>query len=507
MRFLGPTQWAFGLLAAAGVGSAAAQDAVGLRSSLSDDGIYTLSSPTPIAPLPRPLARSVQRDAAAEEAADSNTDGDPDDPSVDGDADRTDGNTASSANAQPAQLLDSRTEPEDQAVLPVRRRPQTPIEDNPFEPLGVRAGAFLLFPSLQIGGIYTDNVAQIAHDPQDDIGLRLVPELRIQSDWVRHEFSLTANSELIFFADDSAFDETNASVNAALRLDVRHTTTANIAADYLLTETSAADSEVPDTATGRRTEHSYGFSAGVTHSIGRLSTTFTAGLRHRLFEDVDLLGGGVEDNSDRNYIEPSVSLRVAYETSPAIRPFIEAGYRPRIHEQSRDRFNLRRDSHGGFLRTGLGLELSPIWAGNVAVRYDIRDFEDDDLKTIHAFGLDGELTWRPTRLTSVQWTATTAIDESAQTDVSGARRYEGTVAVNHALRENVTIGATAGIEFTDFIGSSQEELELTGGLSLSYIVRRELELLAGYTITGFESTLPGADYIENQVTAGFRFRL
>jgi hypothetical protein len=513
MRFGRTTSWALGLLVAtAGTGETHAQDATGLRSSLPTEGIYTLSSPVPIAPPSRPLQRPAQRNERTDDALSDTPDTerrDNDDlEQEDADAQDRDQETDTAQDTPAAQPFTGLTTTDDQAVQPVPQQPQQrQVDDKPFEPLGVRAGAFLLFPSLEIGGVYTDNVAQVAHDPQDDIGLRLVPALRVQSDWVRHEFNFNGSGDLIFYADNNNFDHTTATVNGTLRLDVRSTTTAQIDADYLLTETSSSDSEVPDAAIGRRVEHSTGGSLALTHNWNRLSATLTSGARYRMFEDVELAGGGVEDNSDRNYIEPSVALRVGYDTSPAIQPFVEVGYQPRIHDETVDRAGLRRSSHGGFARIGVALNPSPIWAGNVAVRYDVRDFDDASLETIHSLGLDADLTWRPSALTSIVWTATTGIDESAQAGVSGSRRHEGTVAVSHALRENLILGATAGIEFTDFVGSSQEELELTGGLSVSYIIRRELELLAGYTITGFESTVPGADYIENQVTAGFRFRL
>ncbi len=380
-------------------------------------------------------------------------------------------------------------------------------ETDPYAPLGLRAGAFNLFPTLGLSAVYTDNVAQTAQGEMDDVGLRLTPGLRLESNWVRHSFTLNASGTALFYADNSAFDQTTANAAAALRLDVRRTTTANFTADYQLTETSAADREVPDAATGRRRDMQFGGTAGLSHRFNRLTVTGTAGLRYAMFDDVELAGGGVEDNSDRDYLEPSVSLRLGYETSPAVQPFVEVGYRPRIHSRRRDRDGLRRSSHGGFVRAGADLNLSPIWSGNVGVRYDVRAFEEPGLETIHAFGGDANLTWRPTRLTDVVFTAGSTIDESTGAGVSGSRTLTGGIAISHAFRQNLRGGASAGVEFRNFIVAADEELTLTGGLSLSYLISREIEVLANYDVTGFESTVPGADYIENQISAGFNFRL
>ena len=475
-------------LVMAGLGSlpAMSQDALDLRDSLSDgDGVFTESVSSPA-----PRRSAPSRDASASRPQQVDTSDDTAD--VPGDTFELRG-------------ADDLGDPPDAAVAP--RRAVRGIEAEPYAPLGLRAGAFMLFPSLGISGTYSDNVGQVSHAPRDDAGLRLTPALRVESNWVRHRLTFDGSGDLVFYKRQRDFDETTANATANLRLDVRRTTTAEFIADYRLSETSASDSEVPDAAVGRRQDQEFGISGALTHRFNRLSATATVGARALVFDDVELAGGGRENNSDRDYIEPSVALRLGYETSPAIQPFIEAGYRPRVHRRARDRSGQRRNSHGGFLRAGIDLNLSPVWSGNVAARYDVRVFDDRRLDSVHAVGVDANVTWQPTRLTRVVFTAASGIDESASSGVSGSRTYQGSIAVSHNLRENIVIGATGGIDFSDFIGASDEELLLSGGLSASYRIAREIELLASYEIRGFESTQPGSDYIENQISAGFRFRL
>ena len=507
MRQYFAARWALGLLVASGAASGlSAQQAPDLRDSVASNTDAAtddlLINEVPVFQLPPddapPIAQPGQDNLTT-----SRTENDPlASPSIESQDQQED--TSLTGQAIQDNQLDEQTLASTQ---PATRQGRRRRELDPFAQLGLKAGAFLLFPSLQIGGIYTDNVEQSAGDRQDDFGLRLAPELRIQSDWIRHQFTFNAAGEFVFYKQNSDFDEQTLSANSNFRLDIRRTTTAQFITDYRLVETSSSDSEVPDTAVGRRQEHEFGFSAALTHTMNRLSATVTTGLRYLLFDDVDLSGGGTEDNADRNYFEPSVSLRLGYETSPAIQPFIEAGYQPRLHQRSVDRSGLRRDSHGGFVLAGIDLRLSPIWAGNIGVRYDVRAYDDATLQTVHGVGLDADLTWAPTALTSIIWTASSNIGESATSGVSGSRTHTGTVAVNHALRENLSIGSNASISYTDFISSSSEELSMSAGLSLSYLIRREIELLAAYEISGMQSTEPGADFIENQITAGFRFRM
>lgn len=376
-----------------------------------------------------------------------------------------------------------------------------------YDPLGLRLGAFRAYPAVEVTGVVTDNVQQSASGRQADIGLRIAPELRLQSDWVRHSASLDANSELIFYADDADFNERSANVTGNLLLDVRRSTTWETTGTYGLTQTSPSSSEVPNSASGRRTDQNFAFTTRLSHRMGRLVGRISAGLRYLLFDDVSLTGGGREDNSDRNYLEPSAELRLSYEHTPAIRPFAEIRYRPRIHDRTVDRSGLRRDSHGGTVSAGVEFDLSQIWSGEVALRYDIRVFEDATLDTVHSAGVDANVVWRPSRLTTVRMTASSELDESASAGISAVRNYAGTLAIEHALRENVVISGTGGLAFNDRVGSRQDELTIDAGVGVSYLLSREAEVLARYGFSRFETFESDDDYIENQFTAGFRFKL
>ncbi len=67
------------------------------------------------------------------------------------------------------------------------RRARASVED-PYAPLGLRAGSFTVTPSIEIRGGHT------ASDPGEDSDfLRLQPDVAIVSDWSRHELSARAS--------------------------------------------------------------------------------------------------------------------------------------------------------------------------------------------------------------------------------------------------------------------------------------------------------------------------
>jgi hypothetical protein len=396
------------------------------------------------------------------------------------------------------------SEPEEQAA-PVRLKSRPP-DENPYEQQGMRAGALIVYPTLGIGGVVTDNVGGDNTHRKSDIGVNLKPSLRIVSDWVRHEYEFNGSGDFDFYANESDNDQMEANVLSRLRVDVRRGTTLTLQSGYILSQDGNEDSDVPDTAIGDRTDHRFDTSAALAHKLGRVEARLTGGAAIQLYEDVDLQGGGKEDNSDRNYVEPSVALRLGYEISPALRPFVEASYEPRRHFETPDRNGLDRDSDGLELRAGVAFEPSPIWSGELALEYLLREYDDPTLDSIDAFGLSGNIVWQPSELTTVTFTADTSLDETSDPSSSGSRNYTGRVDVAHDLRDYLTIKGGTGIEYEDFQGTDETELILRARTGMIWRLNNWLAWTLDYDFIYSDSSLPATDYYENRVTAGIELR-
>ena len=61
-----------------------------------------------------------------------------------------------------------------------------PHDLDPFAPLGIRLGSFLLFPELDFGADLTNNVLDTKFDTKTDWGPEIKPRVRLDSDWGRH---------------------------------------------------------------------------------------------------------------------------------------------------------------------------------------------------------------------------------------------------------------------------------------------------------------------------------
>ena len=378
-------------------------------------------------------------------------------------------------------------------------------EADPLAPLGIRRGGFVLLPELEVGGVYSSNVAATVQNRRDDIGMRLAPKIALRSDWERHALAFEGQGEFVFWGEEDNQNINNGSAAVSGRIDIRSTTTLDWSGGVGWSQTTVSDVEVPDTALTPRNDTAYNVLARLTHVMGRIVTQTTAAATWFNFGNLDLSGLGIEDNEDRDYVAPSIGLRVGYQMSEAVQPFVEVTWSPRLHNVSVDRNGLNRDSQGVVIRPGITFNDGSIWSGEVAARYEYRDYEDTLLASQSALGMDANVSWNPTELTTVQFTAASQIEESSDPLVSGATNYSAGVLVTHQMLENVALEAGLSMGYTDYDDVASEK-GFGATLGGAYAISREIEFTAGYE---YSTSKPdgGASTSEHRVSSGLRFRL
>lgn len=374
------------------------------------------------------------------------------------------------------------------------------VEEDAYGPVGIGMGSLRLYPSITVGGIATSNLGRKSAGRKADVGLALKPGLRIESDWVRHSYTSDTRGDFAFYSANSDLDSGDFSTAHDLRLDVRRGTTLDVAARYALSQSGLEDSNVPETAVGYQTEHTWAASASLSHDFGPLQGRLRTGATWRRFEDVKLSGGGSQDNSDRDYVEPSVSLRASYTDPPLFKPFVEVGYAPRYHRQEVDRNGLRRDSHGLTAAVGVSIDEGPIWSGEAALTYLHRNYADPDLESNGAFGLNGNLTWSPAELTRIVASAETSIGETTSATSSGSRDWSFNVEGSQALRDNLDLTAGAGVELSKSDGGT--DVTYDANLGLSWKMNPALSWTAAYDVVWLDAAEKARNYTEHRVTVG-----
>ena len=398
--------------------------------------------------------------------------------------------------AQPATAVVMPPLPEE----PLRRKPQRRIVDLD-KATGFDDGAFQIKPSLEMGTVMTNNINLSSTNHQSDIGLRLKPSLAFQSQWSRHSWRGSASAEWLHYLATPSASTVTGTAETAFRLDIRRNTFADFTTNANVTASTAGASEVPNSAVGTRQDWNLGTTAAINHDFGPMQGRLKFGIMRQAFGNVALSGGGTENNTDRNYIEPSMSLRGTWGSPAArLKPYVELTYDPRFHDQTVDRNGQKRNSQGVGAALGVTLQDGPIWTGDFSANFIARSYDDPALKTAMAVGLIGSLTWSPTPLWNVVASSGVGLAESEVASVSATPSWNAGLNASYAMRDNITLHTGGSATFTN--RTSGIDTTLVANAGADWQLNPYLSLSGTLQSTWFNAATATSNYNEHRAMLG-----
>lgn len=401
------------------------------------------------------------------------------------------------------------------APLPVTAQddepdPNVPVQNRPrpeYDPLGIRARSFFIFPSITVEGGYDDNVFATDNGEEDDFFTTVTPGIDIRSDWSRHQLGLNLGGELRRYLDNDEQNYEDAFADLTGRLDItRDDALSGIIGARRLHE----DASSPDSVDGdgidvtEYTEYETGLS--YRHDFARFYTQIGGDLLRQDFEDHN---GINEDDRDRNQYRGRV--RVGLEVSPRIETFVEGIADARRYDEQPNDQGVDRNSEGYAARAGVDVDITSILFGEFALGYGYRTYSDSDLDSFGGLSADGAITWNVTDLTSLIFTAEADTRETTVTfeddEASGNRRYTAGVEVWHELLRNVLLNGNAAYIRDDFEGTSRTDDSLAAGAGVTYLLNRRLSLDGTYEFDTRTSDDNDEEYIRNIFRVGLTAQL
>ena len=391
---------------------------------------------------------------------------------------------------------------EDIDPLLTDRRPERLFRLEPYDPIGIKIGSFVLFPEAEIAGIATSNV-QSTSGGNSDVGLGLQSKARLVSNWSRHAVELRGTTVNTYYDEYSSEDDRDWSAEARGRLDIAQRTNIQglVGHDFGQESRSDIDAVVvgprPNVATDRA-------AAAFNHRFNRVTVQLRGALTDTKYSDTGGATGSL-DYRDSNVTEEAV--RLSYELKPTLAVFTETALNQRDYDGVSPEDGLTRNSKGERYRLGLDLGgTSPIWRGEVSIGYGNQKSKATELGDVDAFLVDANLTWRPTEITALLFTAKTDIDTTTTEGSPGVISRQAGVEVRHAFRRYVV--ASAGLTYTDYDYThvSLHERDLETSVGAEYYASPELMLFTRYLHVDFNSNLPEGDYNEDEIRVGARLR-
>jgi hypothetical protein len=345
---------------------------------------------------------------------------------------------------------------------------------------GIRAGTFLVYPTLTTSILYDSNVFATP-DGQSDGVFVVRPELAVRSDWTRHKLDMYANLDARKFFRFEDEDKVSGSVGFDGRVDVRSDIAIDTRASFahITEERGTGDSFDPN---DDLLEYD-NLRAGVTVRKGfnRLYTALSYDYLNQDYKDTNF------DQDFRDNDKHVLRGRVGYRISPLTSVFVE----PSVNW--RDYRDETLDSDGWRAVAGLAFEPTRLMKGEVFAGYLSQDYDSyDDIETV-TFG--GHLEWYVTPLMTISF------DANRETDSTfGSSRLESyfSARADYELRRNVILSGLVGYENAEYEDVDRNDDTVTAAAIVKYLVNPWLSVGAEYRYKTFESDVV-SDYDRHRV--------
>lgn len=383
-------------------------------------------------------------------------------------------------------------------ITPRRRE-----DGNPFAPLGIRVGSFVLRPSIEQGVTVTSN-ADYSVEGTSAVLSETTLRLNAISDWTQHSAMFDAYGTFRETLSGFELSELRAGALGTLDVDITEELRGRATFGYERAPESASSPVSIEGTAEEPIRQTLVGSLGLEKDVGKARFGITGRVEYDSYGDADLSNGTVLSQKDRNSTLATVTLRGGYEISPALTPFVEIEAGHRFYQQEVDTAGFRRSSDRLGARAGVELDLSEKLTGEVSAGWLREEFEDDRLAPIEGPTLGALLSWSPERATKVDVSATTTVEGTTTPDESGSILHSGKIIVERQIRSNLTANAEVGAGYRDYIGEDAHDILFNAQLGSTWWLNRYVGLTGRLRYESQSSSIEGRNYDAKSVFLGFK---
>jgi len=417
------------------------------------------------------------------------------------------GNPAAAPSGKvPAPVGAGRPNAKEGIAGPNVRLPRKPVvEEDPFAPVGIRAGAFLLRPALELTTGYDSDPARSSGGRGSSLVI-VAPELKVNSDWERHELTANLRGSYADYPSVPYADRPFVDARIDGRIDASRDIRIDLETRYVLSTENPGSPNLQAGLAKLPISTDVGATAGIDRRFNRLDVSLKGTLDRFDYQNSLLVDGTSASNKDRDYNQYGVQARAGYEITPGLKPFLELDADTRVHDLAIDQSGYARDSDAVTPKAGTTFEITRKLTGEISVGYLTRTYKDSRLADLRGLIADSSLIWTATGLTTVKLTASSAAAESVLPGVSGLFQRDVGIEVDHAFRRWLLGTFKLGWGLDDYVGLNREDRRYAVTVGLIYKLSREMQLKGELRQYWLRSNVSGVDYTATAILVGLRLQ-
>jgi len=397
-----------------------------------------------------------------------------------------------------------------------------------YDFLGIRAGSFLIFPSIGLSGTYDSNIFATPSGAQSDFYLTENPSVAVNSDWNRHALGLTASGQFKQYTSHASENVNNGAVDGRGRLDISNGEYVSVDTGYALQHEDRSSPNAPQNAKNPVQYTVTGGYLAYVRELRRLAFRVDSTLTSYAFNNQSDPTGALIVENDRDRIEYVLAPRVSYEYIPDYQAFLRVlGNVRRYNTKDNQTLQLfgnsaRRNSQGYEVDAGSAIKITSLVTGEIYLGWLHQEYQSPLFSNVNGPAFGGNVLWNVTPLTSLKGSFSQSVAETTLAGVSSSYETNVLLTVEHELLRNLLLSGSVGFVRDTYQGATRVDSTVGVGAGVRYLMSRNVKLtfdlsysdrnsagtqpaLATPPATGITQVSPNANYSRVIGTLGAQF--
>lgn len=215
----------------------------------------------------------------------------------------------------------------------------------------------------------------------------------------------------------------------------------------------------------------------VTKRFNRLGIALGAGIRSLQYNDGESVSGSILDQSSRDGIIVTGSIKPFYELLPGYNVFVQTQINQRDYEGSGSE---NRDSRGYQAAAGVEFPISATISGSLQAGYLEQEYDSVLIPAARGPSAAANLIWLMTPLMTVSLIASRTVAEVVTPEQFGRIDLEFGGRIDYEVRRNLIASAAGLYRSEEFLGSVRDDEVFEGEMSIKYSLNRFFDFGLSY---------------------------
>ncbi|MDR6788485.1 hypothetical protein J2Y58_001843 [Sphingomonas sp. BE138] len=370
---------------------------------------------------------------------------------------------------------------------------------------GVRAGAFLVFPQVDLGANATSNVFGASRDAVADGYAIVAPRLDARSQWSRHQLSAHVRGNFRRFLTYPIKNEDGYDVGVEGRLELAGESTLRAAVNADRIYINQLSGDFPQfSAASVPLDRQVASLQGV-YAFNRLQLLGDVNVTRLNFSDTLSLADTVIDQDYLDRTATRLTGRAEYNISPVTSLFVQGVYTR--HDYRDATFDFDRSGNELRLVGGAAFDLTPLIRTRLGIGYLSRQYEQAGINSLSGLAFDAQVDYLLSELTTITLTARRDVRDAIVRDAAGYTASRLTAEVDHELLRNLILVGRADLERDDFARIDRQDTLYHVGASALYTLNRSMVLTPSIDYSNRDSSGARVGQRFNELRAGLSLTL